>query len=148
MRIIDFKGHHLQEMQDIGAQTWIKHYIDMDEVQSYEKAGPALTATIKGEIVGCAGLFMINPKRGIAWAVLDMSASKHFMKIHMAVLSWLREHKEVTRIEAFVDPNFENAVKWVKLLGFKAEAIKPYFFANGGTALEYVRFNPPTETNQ
>jgi RimJ/RimL family protein N-acetyltransferase len=143
LKIIDFRPEHIDEMIDLGAQQWIKGFTTAQDCQDYaDNPGPSITATYQGEIIGCAGIYMVHDYRGIAWAIMDQSAHRHFLEIHLKVKTWLRQHTEIRRIDAIVDPGFENAMKWVKLLGFKQESIPmESFLADGRSAVMWAKIN-------
>jgi hypothetical protein len=42
------------------------------------------------------------------------------------------------RIEAFVDPEFKPAMRWIKMLGFELERFVPYFFKDGSIASQWA----------
>lgn len=137
--VIPFKGHHLQEMENWGAQQWLRtHFGDLD-YSAYEQAGPAHTGVAGNKVVICAGLLRINDYRAIAWAFVGETLPHHMVAAHKAVSRFLARQK-FRRVEAFVEPESEAAVRWVKMLGFTLECeAKPFFLPDGGAADEYVR---------
>ena len=139
--VIPFRGHHIAELDNWGAQQWMRtHFGDLD-YSVYEQAGPAHTGVAGDHVVICAGLMRINDYRAIAWAFVADTLPQHMVAAHKAVSRFL-ERQPFKRVEAFVEPESQAAVRWVQMLGFQLEcAEKPFFLPDGGTAAEYVRFN-------
>ncbi len=100
------------------------------------------TAMHDGEVLACGGLLPLwpdNEMRAVAWMHLGMSRPEFFTFIHKQVMKVLVE-SPYKRIEAFTDPTFPLAARWIKLLGFKNETpFKPFYFPDGRAAQEWVR---------
>lgn len=95
-----------------------------------------------GEIIACGGLAPAWPDsetRAIAWMLIDRAKPRLFPFIHKNVLRALNE-APYRRIEAFTDPTFKPAERWIRMLGFEIEVpYKPYYFPDGRAAQEWVR---------
>lgn len=83
-------------------------------------SGPAFTAIDGDEVIGCSGVAIAWQNRGIAWALLSRDAGKHFGFIHRSVKGFL-DSSNIRRIEAFVETDFTNGIRWMKMLGFVNE---------------------------
>jgi RimJ/RimL family protein N-acetyltransferase len=134
MQIIEFQGHHLEELRDFAGQEWISTYLDRFSPAQYKDEGPCFSGAVSGEIIGCAGVIAVNDYRAIAWAILASGATQHFTAVHRAVKRFLDE-TSFKRIEAYTDTEFPEAARWVKALGFtlEAEALR-YFQPDGRSA--------------
>lgn len=82
--------------------------------------GPSFTAMSGGEVLACAGIADVWEGRGIAWALVGERAGRHMLAIHRAVSGFLIQ-APYRRIEAMVDAGFDEAHRWIKLLGFQCE---------------------------
>ena len=109
-------------------------------------AGPAYTATVDGEVAGCAGVALAGPGYGAwgtAWALLGPLAQAHPRFVVMAVAVGLariiRDH-HLVRVEADVLADFPQARRWVEWMGFQEESQMPLRGPEGTTMIRYVIF--------
>lgn len=142
MHLLPFKPHHLEELADYGGQEWVRGFC-LEEHMSRFTSGPAFSGAVKGEIIGAAGVGRSDGRRGFAWAVLSSKAREHAIGVHRAAKRFLRSDAcsdMFNRIEAYVDPDFTLAVKWVETLGFELETPKPMrkFFPDGRSAFQFA----------
>jgi hypothetical protein len=139
MQLLPFKPHHLEELADYGGQEWVKAFAIGDYVERFT-SGPAFSGAVKGDIIGAAGVGRSDNRRGFAWAVLSNKARLHAAGVHRAVKRFLASQTEFDRIEAYVDPEFTLAVRWVEALGFELETPKPMrrFFPDGRSAFQFA----------
>jgi hypothetical protein len=88
-------------------------------------------AAFYGEtFVGCGGIIKVSEYRGQAWVILN-AGDWPFIQLHRAIIKGLRDN-DYRRIEAFVDPTFEPAIRWMKMLGFECETpYKPFLMPDG-----------------
>ena len=143
MIVLPFKGSHIGELATFGGQEWLKPFLKgEDDPETFGQKGPAFSGVIDGEIVCSAGVVLVDEiYRGIAWAFMADWSGRHMLGITRAVQSFL-DNKPVKRVEAYVDPNFPSGLKWIQILGFRQEGPeKPFWFPDGRTAIEFVRFN-------
>lgn len=138
LRLSPFKAEHAALLEDFGAQAWVKDYFEscLDEAE----AGIAVSVWAGEDFIGCAGLARVHDYRAIAWALFTPGYPHYFLRVHRLTKAFLHEHlKTFARIEAYIDPEFSRAVRWVKSLGFCEECgNKPYFFPDGRTGAEWV----------
>lgn len=144
MHIIPFRPDHIHELADFGGQEWARMLTGPEHLERL-LSGPAFSGAISGEIVGCAGVAALDHRRGYAWAMLSDQASRHPAAVHRAVYRFLRSSdcaSRFDRVEAYVDPAFVAAIRWVVALGFRCETPQPMqkFFPNGGPALMFAYF--------
>lgn len=88
--------------------------------EALQKAGPAFTVAVKGTIMACIGLISQWPGNARAWAILSEESGCCMLAMTRAIRTWMRFHNE-GRIDCAVDCGFDEAVRWVELLGFKRE---------------------------
>lgn len=139
--IIPFQANHLAALNLQPAQAYMLPYIERaDYTVALESSGPAYSALADGRIIACAGVAEIWPGRGAAWALLANSGPCHFGTVHRAVCRFL-DGCGIRRVEAYVDPEFDAARRWMRLLGFRLETPDPMraFGDDGRDMLLYAR---------
>jgi hypothetical protein len=129
-RVIPFHVEHyleaVQGMPVIGDPT--------ENGRCFERAGPAWTGMIGDAVAGCAGVALLSPGVGEAWAVLTPLGLGHMRWIHRAVRDALRaiiaEHR-LRRVQARVIADFFPGRLWAAHLGFREES-RMFLAAPGG----------------
>jgi hypothetical protein len=144
MQILPFRPDHIHELADFGGQEWARILTGPEQLERL-LSGPAFSGAISGQIVGSAGIGSLSGRRGYAWAVLSEQATQHPVPVHRAARRFLHSAdcaSQFSRVEAYVDPAFVAAVRWVTALGFQCETPEPMqkFFPNGGPALMFAYF--------
>jgi len=138
MNIIAFKPEHLAAMRlqpmQMGARFDPGHAPALGE--------DAWTGIAEGAPVVCAGIMPLWAGRGMAWACLSADAGRHFMAIHRAAARVFALPR-YRRVEAYVDPVWAPARRWVELLGFTREGLMRAFLPEGGDMLLYARIYGP-----
>jgi hypothetical protein len=139
MILLPFKPHHLDELADYGGQDWVKAFCLDTHIAKFME-GPCFSGAVRGEIVGSAGIGISEGRRGFAWAVLASGARRHAAGIHRAAKRFLTSQTQFDRIEAYVDPEFALAIRWVNALGFDLETPEPMrkFFPDGRSAFQFA----------
>ena len=140
MQIVPFEPSHIGQLLNYGGQEHLVARFGAHDLSDLIRHGHALTGVADGQIIACSGLVEATPYRAVAWALLSRGAPRHFLAIHRAVLSGLRD-SGYRRIEAFVDPRSAAAMRWIALLGFRLErAYLPYHFPDGAGASAWVLY--------
>lgn len=141
MRIEVFRPEHIAALKDHGGQEYLVSATPVDEIEMVTKNGTHLSFFADDLLVGCAGVAPVNPWRGIAWALMRTGLPRLFPAFH--ILARRELHRiPLQRIEAYIDPTFSPAARWVRFLGFVIETpYKPFFFPDGRGAQEWVRYN-------
>lgn len=92
----------------------------------YGQAGPAYTLIVNDQVIVCAGIIIMWPGVGTAWAVASPLIEKYAIAGSSAVLRGMRdiiiEHK-LHRVQAPVYEHFERGIRWVEFLGFHREGL-------------------------
>lgn len=108
-------------------------------VHDGELCNSAFTCTIGGRVVACAGM-MIFSRLGQLWMHVSTEAVERPLRFHRAVrdmLSLVKEHSGVLRIETSIDKNRHNNCKWIQSLGLEFESDMPKYGPGGET---FARF--------
>ena len=139
IEVVEFEARHCTDLILQDAQSFTQPLLRMpDYAQALIDGGPHFSAMLDGRVIGCAGVWMIEPHRGIAWALLAEDIGKSIFHMHKAVKRFLEE-VEIQRIETAVDYNFHAGHRWAKMLGFRAEGVMRRFFPDGHDAILYAR---------
>lgn len=119
LQVVPYRAAHLEHLLLQPAQAYLQPLLATDYAQALEGAG-AFSALVGARVIGCGGIHVIHPRRGLAWALVARDAGAHFVAIHRAVLQRL-EGCPLGRVEAHIDRDFAAAQRWARLLGFVNE---------------------------
>lgn len=102
--------------------------------------GYAWTGFVDDRPVACAGVVELWRDRGQAWALLDVTAGRHMMRITRAIRHQL-DALPFRRIEMAVDVDFPEAIRWALLLGFNLETPQPMkaYTPDGRACYQFAR---------
>lgn len=141
MNIVRFQSEHLKMLALQDAQEYLKPLVERaDYGPALMLSGPAFSAFEGERLLGCGGVVEFGKHRAEVWALLSTDIGPHMRQITRAVNGWL-SIAPYQRVEANVATGFEAGKRWIRLLGFQAEsAEKLRFFADGRSAIQYVRF--------
>lgn len=95
--------------------------------------GPAFTAEIDGEVLGCGGVVVMWPGVGACWMTLAEDIGKHGLwlsKVTMEFLNKTTRDLSLHRLEAMALHECIRNQKWLELCGFRRE--------ENGIALAYL----------
>ncbi len=120
MKIYPFRAGHLESLLLQPAQAHVRQFFTPELIRSYERAY-SFSLVNHDQTLACAGLIELWAGRACAWALL----SEHIGALGMLIVTkaCMREFAlaRYRRIEAYVDPEFAAARKWMRTLGFKCE---------------------------
>lgn len=116
MIVVPFRPGHLERLRLQPAQAHVRAYF-----KDVEKFGTAYTAIEGEDVLACAGVLPAGSHRAVAWALLGEIGPALFLRVHREVERFLAR-QPYRRIEALVDCGFDEAHRWVRLLGFEREA--------------------------
>lgn len=138
MDVVPFEPAHIEAIMLQPSQQRFFTYFTPEYAVALKEMGPCFTAIEDGRILGCAGVIKQWENRAIAWSLLSGEIGNDFVRVHRAVARFL-ELCEFNRVEAFVDANFEQGHRWIKMLGFHEEGYMEQFNPDGGDAVLYAR---------
>lgn len=87
-------------------------------------SGVAFSGWVDGKCVGAAGFYIIWGGRATCWAVLSSKVGPHLGDISRFVRRVLAHYEDagvVNRFEATVNSDFEDGLRWARVLGFSCE---------------------------
>lgn len=87
----------------------------------------------EGLLLGSGGFRLIN--HTTAWCWLDMTdhASDHIQTIYRTLKEWIDifvKDKKIKRLQAYIDPDFPEAINMVQHLGFERESNLEKFYGD------------------
>lgn len=100
--------------------------------------GRAFTIFEDGQVQACLGVYDLWPGRGLCWALLSADMRRLMLPVTVRARRFFVE-SGYRRLEAYVDPTFDEAIRWIELLGFKHEALMAKFTPDGDDQLLYAR---------
>ena len=126
--IEEFKAHHLDylELQDM--QSYMDNLRNSDYgniVEERSLFSYSLINKTTNETLAIAGALPVDEynntiTRAEVWSLISTNAGKHMIRIHRAVLRAL-DTLTIPRIEAKVDREFKEGIRWIEMLGFQFE---------------------------
>jgi len=138
MRVVPFDPSHLEILELQESQQLFRKFFDKNYGPALQASGPCFTAIDDGQVLICAGAARQWDNRAIAWSLISAHAGRQFVRIHKAVTRFL-ETTDFNRIEAFVDADFEQAHRWIEMLGFQREGYMRQFTPDGRDSFLYAR---------
>lgn len=136
--VIRFEPSHVWRLADLGGQDRLQSYLKEKDVEEMAVAGPAITVLRDGVVLGCGGLVEMNQYRALVWALFSKTTPANFLAMHRASVKMIKTSK-YKRIEAYVDPTFPAAIRWIEMLGFKMEQpFVPFHFPDGSGASSWA----------
>ena len=123
----------LQAVAEHSISRGLKHVPSvLDFVYCIDEGGP----------LAVGGLRLLTPRVAIAWIDLSERALDYTKSLFRQTKEWLDlmiATHELKVIEAYVEPDFPQAIAFVNHLGFKLQSEIPRFYADDKTGLLYVR---------
>lgn len=139
MRIARFRAEDLARLAVQPAQAgYAQLFADPDYGAAIERGQWAFTAWHDDTVLGCGGLALEWPGRGVLWSVLSAAAGPHMRALHRATLGFLQQ-SDVRRIEMVVDAGFAAGHRWAKMLGMTPEGTLRAYGPAGEDFVMYSR---------
>ena len=138
MNVVPFKREHLREMLVQESQLHHLQYLT-DQILTEMERSFSFTAMRDNEVYMCGGVFALSEWRGHSWSYISEKAGKYFIQL-ARITNRCLEMSGFKRIEADVDEDFVQGHRFVKLLGFKLEALSRVgFHSDGRSCSLYAR---------
>lgn len=93
-----------------------------------------------GSVIAVLGLLHQWEGRALAWAILAQDSGDAMLPLTRAIAHYLKTC-DYRRIEAYLDTEFPQGIRWARALGFVCETPMPMpgFYPNGNPAFLYAR---------
>ena len=138
MNFVRFEAEHLQQLVLQPAQSDMVSYMSQSYGTALAQAGNAFTAIKKNQVIGCAGVELIWPNRGIAWSLLGKISGAEMLAVHRRVSKFL-DRQSLRRIEMTVDAGHRPGHRWARMLGFQHEGRLQAYTPDGRDCDLYAR---------
>jgi hypothetical protein len=123
-------------------QSEISGGITEGYARGLKNAGIAYTGMLDGEVLFCCGMAKCWEGRWVLWSMLSKKAAKHMLRITRISKRLIELHcNNYGRLEVTVRSDFEQAHRWVKMLGVPFHHHEEKFLPGGHDADIYVRFS-------
>jgi len=87
----------------------------------------------EGKVLGVGGFRLVNLTTAWCWIDLAESAKKHIMPVYRVIKEWMHifctEH-QIRRLQAYVEPDFPQAIRTATHLGFFKESVMRNFMGD------------------
>lgn len=105
---------------------WIAD-VDMAKfLSACEHHGPGSTLLVDGKPIACAGVVIQEWNKGEAWALMSNDFYQHKVKAYRAIkmnLEWIITHYDLVRVQALIEPAYQQAIDFIEALGFSREGL-------------------------
>jgi hypothetical protein len=137
--VAPFHPAHLLEIRAQPAQPKDFALFSDPEYGEQLLAGDAFSVfDAAGQVQAVLGVAPLWENRGAAWAVLSGECGPVFVAMHKQAKAYF-DRCRFARVEAYIDPNFPQAVRWIELLGFQREGLMRKFTPAGADNYLYSR---------
>lgn len=133
MKIIDFEPEHVLCIKPQQRQSFMK--LDLD-YGKYLATGNCFTGIHDGKVVAIGGILTIYPGRGYLHMIVADGMPHQWIKLYRAARRLIDAvGDEFVRLEAM--SNFDEASRWLELLGFEFEGVLRRVMPDGTDARSY-----------
>lgn len=146
-KVISFQAIHLETLELQDMQSYTQHLLVSGIAKTIEQNSEiaySLIETGTKKTLAVAGVATTESidnvvYRGTAWSLIGKDAGKHMITLHRAVSKALKS-LTIPRIEAIVDKEFEEGIRWIEMLGFTCEGCMRKYIRERDHLL-YARIN-------
>ena len=96
----------------------------------------------RNDVLAIGGFLFITNTTAWAWIELSQASKQYVLESYRVIKEWMEiacEEKKIVRLQAWVDPEFEAAIRTVEHLGFFRESTMRDFLGKGKPAFLYVK---------
>lgn len=125
-------------------ESWVEPSIIERWAKAWAGKNWAYTLIVDGVPVVCAGILLQDWNNGEAWALFSSSYKQHKLYLYRMIKAALRaafHENGLVRIQATIDTQYPENVKWIESLGFEYEGRLRKFGMQGQDYLMYSRLN-------
>lgn len=137
IRVDAFRAGDLAEIAVQAEQTEVASVNRHALGAAYRAAGNCLTARDEGgTVLLCGGAAQTHAGYATLWSVLSPDAGRHMVPLTRATRRFIARLPH-PRVDTIVNEGFAAGHRWVRLLGFKREAVLADYFPDGRNAVIY-----------
>jgi len=140
VEIAEFEPEHGENIFLNAGDPGLKDYSPAI-MEVYGDAGPAYTALVEDRVILCAGIMLMWPGVGTAWAVVSPLIEVYPVAGSAAVMYGLRyliDRHQLHRVQAPIYEKFERGIQWAEFLGFKREGLLTAYGRNRENYIMYA----------
>jgi len=92
----------------------------------------------EGKVLGIGGIRLITLTTAWCWVDISDCAKGHIIVGYRTIKEWLNklvEEKGIKRLQAYIEPDFPEALRMIKHLGFRYESTMKNFLPDGDAYL-------------
>ena len=136
MIIIDFEADHAKEILNGSVNNEkIRPAIEVSQfVETMVVKNLSFTGVLNGQIIACGGIYPIWDGVGDAWFIGTNMVFNHPIKVTKIVKKYLIElmsGNNFHRVQAYVRHDWEDAQRWIEVLGMQKEGIVRKYSPDG-----------------
>lgn len=143
MHITPFAPEHILTMDIQPHQAWMRQAV-VEGYGEFLARGIAETLWRDGAPIACYGGVLLWPGNTEVWAVFARDIGVSMTAAHRAAKALIEANAQ-PRLQAYVDAEFAEGVRWALQLGFKAEGKPRRYFPNGNDAYLFAITAPAVE---
>lgn len=87
----------------------------------------------EGKLLGIGGIRLINCTTAWAWIDMTTDVGNHIIVVYRVIKEWMEklvEEKGLRRLQAYIEPDFPEAIRMAQHLGFHKESILERFLSD------------------
>lgn len=134
-----FKRWHVDFLLESGDAEGGMTIIDSATLWEMEKQPNCRTVAWNGTPIMCGGTLFQWPGRALAWAFLNAQTGRHMVvatRVAKRLVAWPKG-----RVDCTVRADFQPGLRWIEMLGFRAESYHEKYGPLGEDHIGFVRFN-------
>ncbi len=138
-RVTPFKRWHVDFLLEKGDAEGGMTVIDSATLWQMEGQPNQWTLAWEGEPILCGGTLLQWPGRSLAWAFLNKQTGRHMTattRQARRIVAWPKG-----RVDCTVRADFKPGLRWIEMLGFRAESYHEKYGPLGEDHIGFVRFN-------
>lgn len=133
MHVTDFKPEHLLMMDLQPHQAWMREATETTEYGNVLARGVAQTVWDGETPIACMGQVLLWDGNGEVWSAFSNAISTRMTYVYRATQRLIAS-VGTRRLQAYVDAEFGEGVRWMFRLGFRVEGRLAGYFPNGNDA--------------
>ncbi|HBM3275559.1 MULTISPECIES: hypothetical protein [Klebsiella] len=133
MKIIDFEPEHILQIKPQDRQSYIQLTIEYGQLLA---DGNCFTGVHEGKVVAIGGIIPVCPGRGFLHLIVSEGIPHQWIKLFRAARRLIDAvQDDYIRLETL--SGFEEADRWLELLGFEFEGVLRKVMPDGSDAKSY-----------
>jgi RimJ/RimL family protein N-acetyltransferase len=139
MNVAELRAEHLDRLSVQPSQAWALPLLrGPGYVDSLLADGDAWVVEHGERVVAAGGIVRLHAQHGEAWTLIAPDAGPHMRRIHRLACEVL-DGCPLRRVQAYADPEFRPAQRWLRMLGFELEGYCAAITPQGRDMLLFAR---------